>query len=36
LAGWHIPLFAFTGDLSNLDAAGIVGWLLSLALGRFC
>jgi membrane protease YdiL (CAAX protease family) len=30
---WHVPLFFFSPGLSQLDGAGIAGWLLSLALG---
>ena len=30
--GWHLPLFFFSPGLSALDAAGIVGWVVSLAL----
>ena len=32
-AGWHLPLFFFSPGLSTLGAAGMVGWLFSLALG---
>ena len=32
-AGWHLPLFAFSAGLSQLDVAGTAGWLVSLCLG---
>lgn len=32
-AAWHVPLFAFSVGLSNLDLAGAAGWLLSVVLG---
>ncbi len=32
-AGWHLPLFAFSGGLSSMGMAGVAGWLFSLVTG---
>jgi len=32
-ATWHIPLFAFAGGMSKMDAAGAAGWLFSIGTG---
>ncbi|MFN3596033.1 MAG: type II CAAX prenyl endopeptidase Rce1 family protein [Rubricoccaceae bacterium] len=30
---WHVPLFVFSPGLSQMDAAGVAGWLFSIVTG---
>jgi predicted phage tail protein len=32
---WHLPLFLYRPGYTSMDVAGIVGWILSLLMGRF-
>lgn len=32
-AAWHLPLFAFAGGMSAMNAAQVLGWLFSLVTG---